>query len=137
VSKTLFRRSIGLVATGAIGLALAACNSNASGGKPAGSTNGSNQLKTGTVRNREVVQGGSYNHLAADDVLVNNTGGGGGYGNRFDREPERVAHDVRNDFVSVEAAARDYGVALRSDTFEVDTETTERLRRDANAIVSA
>jgi N-methylhydantoinase B len=84
----------------------------------------------------EMVQGGSYNHLASGDVLVNNTGGGGGYGNAFEREPTRVAHDVRNGFVSIEAAAREYGVAVRPDTYEVDTEKTERLRRDANAVIN-
>ncbi|MEV4072979.1 hydantoinase B/oxoprolinase family protein [Nonomuraea fuscirosea] len=77
---------------------------------------------------REVVQGGSYNRLDADEVLVNNTGGGGGYGDPFEREPVRVAADVRNGFVSVAAAARDYGVSVDPVTFEVDAEATERLR---------
>ncbi|MEV5897135.1 hydantoinase B/oxoprolinase family protein [Nonomuraea fuscirosea] len=77
---------------------------------------------------REVVQGGSYNRLDADEVLVNNTGGGGGYGDPFEREPVRVAADVRNGFVSVAAAAHDYGVSVDPVTFEVDTESTERLR---------
>lgn len=83
-------------------------------------------LNPGTVR--EVVQRGSYNHLETGDVLLNNTGGGGGYGHPFDRDPERVAHDVRNGFVSVDAAAREYGVAVRPDSFEVDRAATERLR---------
>jgi N-methylhydantoinase B len=86
-------------------------------------------LNPGTER--EVVQGGSYNLLDAGEVLVNNTGGGGGYGNPFDREPERVASDVRNGFVSVDGAASDYGVAVDPQTFEVDTAATERLRSGA------
>lgn len=77
---------------------------------------------------REVTQGGSYNHLDAGDVLVNNTGGGGGYGDPFDREPERVAHDVRNGFVTASAAARDYGVVVDPGTFTVDDAATARLR---------
>ncbi|GAB2942922.1 hydantoinase B/oxoprolinase family protein [Nonomuraea fastidiosa] len=83
-------------------------------------------LNPGT--DREVVQGGSYNRLEAGEVLVNNTGGGGGYGDPFEREPARVAADVRNGFVSVEAAARDYGVSVDPVTFEVDEEATARLR---------
>jgi N-methylhydantoinase B len=83
-------------------------------------------LNPGT--DREVVQGGSYNHLETGDVLVNNTGGGGGYGHPFDREPERVAHDVRNGFVSVEAAAAAYGVCVDPATFVVDEERTAELR---------
>ncbi|TCC32173.1 hydantoinase B/oxoprolinase family protein [Kribbella sindirgiensis] len=74
-------------------------------------------LNPGTER--EVVQGGSYNRLEAGEVLVNNTGGGGGYGNPFERDPERVAADVRNGFVSVTAAEREYGVVVDPTTFEV------------------
>jgi N-methylhydantoinase B len=78
-------------------------------------------LNPGTPR--EVVQGGSYNKLDAGDVLVNATGGGGGYGHPFERDPEAVAKDVRNGFVSVEAAADAYGVKINSD-FTVDREAT-------------
>ncbi|MCG0063192.1 hypothetical protein L0F81_07795 [Streptomyces tricolor] len=64
-------------------------------------------------------------------MLVNNTGGGGGYGNPFEREPERVARDVRNGFVSVAAARRAYGVAVDAETFEVDLRETAALRAAA------
>jgi N-methylhydantoinase B len=85
-------------------------------------------LNPGTER--EVVQGGSYNRLEAGEVLVNNTGGGGGYGDPLERDPERVAADVRNGFVSVEAAGREYGVVVDPSTFEVDAAATVRLRAD-------
>jgi N-methylhydantoinase B len=87
-------------------------------------------LNPGTER--EVVQGGSYNHLEAGDVLVNNTGGGGGYGNPLEREPELVARDVRNGFVSAAVAERDYGVVIDEVTFAVDPAATEQ-RRSASA----
>jgi len=77
-----------------------------------------------------VVQGGSYNRLQTDDVLVNNTGGGGGYGDPFERDPGRVAADVRNGFVSLGSAEREYGVVLDPSTFEVDSAATARLRED-------
>lgn len=80
---------------------------------------------------REVRQGGSYNRLDEGEVLVNNTGGGGGYGDPFDRAPERVAADVRNGFVGVESAARDYGVVVDPVTYEVNQEATRRLRVSA------
>ena len=83
-------------------------------------------LNPGT--DREVVQGGSYNHLETGDVLVNNTGGGGGYGPAHDREPDAVARDVRNGFVSVASAERDYGVAVDPVDFTVDEAATARLR---------
>ncbi|MDE0353921.1 MAG: hydantoinase B/oxoprolinase family protein [bacterium] len=71
---------------------------------------------------------GSYNFLEAGQVLANNTGGGGGWGNPFERDPALVAKDVRNGFVSVEAAERDYGVAVDPATFNVDTKRTATLR---------
>ena len=83
-------------------------------------------LNPGT--DREVVQGGSYNILDTGDVLVNNTGGGGGYGNPFEREPIAVAADVRNGFVSLGAATLEYGVVLDPDSFQVDDEATADLR---------
>lgn len=86
-------------------------------------------LNPGTER--EVVQGGSYNRLEAGEVLVNNTGGGGGYGDPLERDPARVAADVRNGFVSVTAAEREYGVVVDPSTFEVDEVATARLRKDA------
>ncbi|MEV4569483.1 hydantoinase B/oxoprolinase family protein [Nonomuraea sp. NPDC049419] len=86
-------------------------------------------LNPGT--DREVRQGGSYNRLDAGEVLVNNTGGGGGYDDPFEREPAQVAADVRNGFVSVGSAARDYGVVVDPVTFEVNQEATRRLRVSA------
>jgi N-methylhydantoinase B len=83
-------------------------------------------LNPGT--DREVVQGGSYNHLDTGDVLVNNTGGGGGYGDPLDRDPARVAADVRNGFVSAGAAEREYGVVVDPVTFAVDEDATARRR---------
>ncbi|WP_282825639.1 hydantoinase B/oxoprolinase family protein [Gulosibacter sediminis] len=82
-------------------------------------------LNPGTPR--EVIQGGSYNHLEANDVLVNATGGGGGFGIAFDRDPAAVAADVRNGFVSAERAESDYGVSVGAD-FAVDFARTEQLR---------
>ena len=86
-----------------------------------------NQIVLNPGTPREKVQGGSYNLLDAGDVLVNATGGGGGYGDPTRRDPEAVAKDVRNGFVSVEAAERSYGVAVTPE-FTVDAERTADLR---------
>jgi N-methylhydantoinase B len=88
----------------------------------------SNHIILNPGTDREVRQGGSYNNLAEGDVLVNNTGGGGGFGHPFDRKPERVADDVRNGFVSPGSAERDYGVKVDPATFAVDETATEALR---------
>lgn len=76
----------------------------------------------------QVIKRGSYNHMKTGEILVNNTGGGGGFGHAFDRDPVRVAKDVRNGFVSLEAATRDYGVVLDPKTFEPNLAQTTKLR---------
>ena len=57
------------------------------------------------------------------------TPGGGGWGDPFARPPELVLRDVRDGVVSVEAAARDYGVAIAADGSGVNAEATAALRR--------
>ena len=54
--------------------------------------------------------------------------GGGGHGDPYDRDPEAVAADVRDEIVSPEAARRDYGVVLDAATFAVDEPATVALR---------
>lgn len=62
------------------------------------------------------------------------TNGGGGFGDPFAREPERVLDDVRNGYVSVAGAARDYGVVVYGDPardpegISIDAEATASLR---------
>jgi N-methylhydantoinase B len=45
------------------------------------------------------------------DTIRLETAGGGGYGDPRLRDRELVLADVRNGYVSAEAAARDYGLA--------------------------
>jgi N-methylhydantoinase B len=66
------------------------------------------------------------------DRLVFSTAGAGGLGDPLDREPERTAADVHGGLVSVEAAAREYGVVVSADG-EVDQEATERERERIRA----
>ena len=56
--------------------------------------------------------------------------GGGGFGDPLDRDPERVRHDVRKAWVTMEKARRTYGVVLDMDPelFAVDYEETRVLR---------
>ena len=68
--------------------------------------------------------------LNAGDTFTLLTGGGGGFGPPKEREPERVAHDVRQGYISRAAAKDTYHVALKS-TGEVDTHATHNLRTRA------
>lgn len=54
--------------------------------------------------------------------------GGGGFGDAFEREPARVLADVVEEKVSVEGAARDYGVIIDALTLTVDQSGTRYLR---------
>jgi N-methylhydantoinase B len=65
-----------------------------------------------------------------DSRVVVRTGGGGGWGDPLDRDPERVRWDVIEGYVSREAARSDYGVVLDPKTLVVDAASTAALRRD-------
>jgi N-methylhydantoinase B len=59
------------------------------------------------------------------------TGGGGGWGDPLERDPERVAEDVAEALVSAAAARKLYGVVLRRDGAldqRATNESRERLR---------
>lgn len=58
------------------------------------------------------------------------TAGGGGYGDPLERDPERVLADVRDGKVTIEAAAREYGVKILPELLQLDRAGTERLRAD-------
>jgi len=65
--------------------------------------------------------------LSKNDVVVACTAGGGGYGAPRKREPDLVAADVNDGFLSPEIARNLYGVAI-TDSGGVDIEATEELR---------
>jgi N-methylhydantoinase B len=65
--------------------------------------------------------------LTAGDVLVFFAPGGGGFGDPLDREPERVARDVANSWVSHEQARDMYGVTFGDDG-GLDEAATAALR---------
>ena len=66
--------------------------------------------------------------LHRSDVFEYTWQGGGGYGDPLDREPDRVAQDVRDGLVSPEAARRIYGVALDPRTGGAHPAATRKLR---------
>ncbi len=67
--------------------------------------------------------------VQAGSTLTMLVSGGGGYGDPFKRDPQLVARDIEDGFVSVEGAARDYGVSIDPDTGKVDAAATNSLRR--------
>ena len=54
--------------------------------------------------------------------------GGGGWGDPLDRDPTSVLNDLRNEYISVEGANRDYGVVIDTSTWNVELAATQNLR---------
>jgi len=65
--------------------------------------------------------------LNAGDTFTLLTGGGGGFGPPQERDPARVAHDVRQGYISQKAAKDTYKVVLNS-AGEVEMNATQDLR---------
>ena len=61
------------------------------------------------------------------DAFAVRSGGGGGFGDPYSRMAEKVAQDVRQGYVSVESAARDYGVVCDA-AGNLDSSATKKLR---------
>lgn len=57
--------------------------------------------------------------LEPGSIVELRTGGGGGFGDPRERDPQRVCADVRDGYVSIEAAERHYGVIVDRETFEL------------------
>ena len=62
------------------------------------------------------------------DSVIGVAGGGCGYGNPFERDPEAVLDDVINGYVSLEHARLDYGVVIDPVSLKINIRATEELR---------
>ncbi len=60
--------------------------------------------------------------------------GAGGWGEALERDLAPVAKDLRDGLVTIEGAARDYGVVARGDPPEIDVTATEALRATLRTI---
>ncbi len=89
-------------------------------------------LNPGTPSERALTSKVAGIRLKKGDVFAFELGGGGGWGDPKKREPERVRQDVVRGYVSREAAAADYGVAL-DDSLGIDADATARLRSGQSA----
>jgi N-methylhydantoinase B len=69
--------------------------------------------------------------LRKGDIFRIETGGGGGWGNPFDRPAEQVFDDWRAGFISADAALMHYGVAINGT--KLDQAQTAVLRQQNRA----
>ena len=73
--------------------------------------------------------------LNAGDEIYYTSSGGGGYGHPLERDPELVLEDIKDEWLTMEAAKKFYGVVAKlidEDTcdYEIDWEATKRLREE-------
>lgn len=75
--------------------------------------------------------------MPAGAVMAYQYGGGGGFGNPLERDPEAVKEDVLDELVSLQAARSQYGVVLVGEladyNLSVDRASTDALRREMTA----
>ena len=69
--------------------------------------------------------------VKSGDILRIETGGGGGWGDPFTRNPEDVQRDVLEGYVTQSAALSEYGVALSDNGREIDQSDTEVARNQS------
>ncbi len=60
--------------------------------------------------------------------MVHSVGGGGGYGDVLERDPERVLADLADGLITRDVAEKIYGVALDGTGTQADDKGTERRR---------
>ena len=78
---------------------------------------------------REDIPLNSFFSVGAGDVIELREMGGPGFGDPMRRDPERVARDVRDGYLSVAKAREVYGVALKADG-TVDQAATSLTRAE-------
>ena len=66
--------------------------------------------------------------LRANDVVVEESAGGGGYGDPLGRDPEAVSRDVAYGYISPAAALASYGVVVRDPDVDAGATAAERSR---------
>lgn len=64
------------------------------------------------------------------ETIITKCSGGGGWGNPLNRGVRKVQDDVLDGLVSLERARDVYGVVLDPETFEIQYEATEKLRKE-------
>jgi N-methylhydantoinase B len=67
------------------------------------------------------------------EVFRHELAGAGGWGDPLERDPGAVLKDIRNELISLAAAAHDYGVVVDTHNWKVDEAATQRLRAEIRA----
>lgn len=95
-------------------------------------------MNKGTTQEKFLGSNFSAVPLHSGDSFIRPSAGGGGYGDPLDRPFEEVLEDVIDEYVSLERAAKDYGVVIREidrelDQYEIDEAASIQLRQQIRA----
>ncbi len=95
-------------------------------------------LNKGTEGERYLGSNFSSVPVQSGDTFTRPSAGGGGFGDPLMRTADEVREDVIDGYVSIERAAKDYGVVIREidaelDEFEIDEAATTELREQIRA----
>lgn len=80
---------------------------------------------TGRIDN---IDCGSFYEYRAGDWQEHYIQEGAGFGNPYEREPEKVRENVRDELVSIDRARKVYGVVIDPTSLELDIEATKQRR---------
>lgn len=72
--------------------------------------------------------------LERGDVIQHDQPGGGGHGDPFTRDPEKVAADVQDEKISLDDARREHGVVIDPAPLTVDAAATRALRANPRVL---
>jgi N-methylhydantoinase B len=94
-------------------------------------------VRWGTPHAEVVRHTANFVRHEAGEAFEYQYGGGGGWGDPLERDPQKVLGDVLDEYVSLEGARRDYGVVLAGSLADydlrVDEEATGALRAELRA----
>jgi N-methylhydantoinase B len=83
-----------------------------------------------TPDEREIRAFSDDNHWKRGDLVRIYAAAGGGWGDPLERDIDRVLDDVKDGFVSLDAALTRYGVVVDPDSLTADISGTEARRTD-------
>ena len=99
----------------------------AKGARGGGAASRARQIRRGANGDEEELEACTEVRLGPGEVMISITQPGGGYGPPAEREPERVAHDVAEGWISAARAREVYKVVV-DERGRVDPEATAALR---------
>jgi N-methylhydantoinase B len=81
---------------------------------------------------KDIWDGGRVSNfiLKKNDIVSIRSGGGGGWGDPLERDPQLVLEDYKDGLIRLETANKSYGIIINLEKLIVDLEVTKKLREE-------